>query len=137
MMVYMTVSIPFTVFLLTGFFSTIPTELEEASYIDGCNLFQTFYKIMLPIATPGLVTAAIFNSIILWNEYMMALIFITSKENKTLSLGLFGLQQALHYTGDWVAVFTACLLATIPTVLLYVLLAEKLVSGITVGAIKS
>ncbi|MCL4377000.1 MAG: carbohydrate ABC transporter permease [Actinobacteria bacterium] len=134
--VYVALSIPFTVFLLTGFFLTIPSELEDASQIDGCNEFQTFFKIMAPMAAPGIVTAAIFNFIGLWNEYMLALIFITTPENKTLALGLYGLQTSLQYSGDWVSVFAGAVLIIIPTTIIYVLLSEKLISGITMGAIK-
>lgn len=134
--VYVALSIPFTIFLLTGFFSTIPSELEDSAVIDGCNEFQTFFKIMVPMATPGMVTAAIFNFIYLWNEYMLAIIFITGKENKTLPLGLYGLQTSLQYSGDWVSVFAGAVLVIIPTTILYILLSEKLISGITLGAIK-
>jgi len=134
--IYVTLSIPFTVFLLTGFFLSIPSELEDASYIDGCNEFQTFFKIMVPMATPGIVTAAIFNFIGLWNEYMLALIFITGKENKTLSLGLYSLYSSLQYTSDWVSIFAGSVLVIIPTMIIFIVLSEKLISGITLGAIK-
>jgi len=134
--VYTTISIPFTVFLLTGFFLTIPSELEDAACIDGCNEFQTFFKIMVPMANPGIVTATIFNFIFLWNEYMLALIFTNSPENRTLALGLFNLQGALQYTSDWVSIFAGSVLVIIPTTIIYILLSEKLISGITLGAIK-
>lgn len=134
--VYTTLSIPFTVFLLTGFFLSIPSELEDAAYIDGCNEFQTFFKIMVPMATPGIVTAAIFNFIGLWNEYVLALIFITGKENKTLSLGLYSLYSSLQYTSDWVSIFAGSVLVIIPTTIIFIVLSEKLISGITLGAIK-
>jgi len=134
--VYTTLSIPFTVFLLTGFFLSIPSELEDAAYIDGCNEFQTFFKIMVPMATPGIVTAAIFNFIGLWNEYMLALIFITGKENKTLSLGLYSLYSSMQYSSDWVSIFAGSVLVIIPTVIIFIVLSEKLISGITLGAIK-
>lgn len=134
--VYTTLSIPFTVFLLTGFFLTIPSDLEDAAYMDGCNEFQTFFKIMVPMAAPGIITAAIFNFIFLWNEYMLALIFITGKENKTLALGLYNLQAALQYTSNWVSIFAGSVLIIIPTTIIYILLSRKLISGITMGAIK-
>jgi ABC-type glycerol-3-phosphate transport system permease component len=134
--VYTTLSIPFTVFLLTGFFLSIPSELEDAACMDGCNEFQTFFKIMVPMATPGIVTAAIFNFMGLWNEYMLALIFITGKENKTLSLGLYSLYSSLQYTSDWVSIFAGSVLVIIPTMIIFIVLSEKLISGITLGAIK-
>ena len=134
--VYTALSIPFTVFLLTGFFLSIPSELEDAAYIDGCNEFQTFLKIMVPMATPGIVTAGIFNFTALWNEYMLALVFTTGTENRTLPLGLYSLYSALQYTSDWVTIFAASFLTIIPTIIIFILLSEKLISGITLGAIK-
>lgn len=134
--VYVTLAIPFTVFLLSGFFLSIPSEMEEAACIDGCNEFQSFLKIMVPMAIPGIVTAGIFNFIGLWNEYMMALIFITGKENKTLSLGLYSLYSSLQYTSDWVSIFAGSVIVMIPTIIIYIILSEKLISGITLGAIK-
>ena len=134
--VYTTLSIPFTVFLLTGFFLSIPSELEDAAYIDGCNEFQTFFKIMVPMATPGIVTAAIFNFIGLWNEYILALIFTTGTENRTLSLGLYSLYSSLQYTSDWCSIFAGSVLVIIPTTIIFIVLSEKIISGITLGAIK-
>jgi len=134
--VYTALSIPFTVFLLTGFFLSIPSELEDAAYIDGCNEFQAFFKIMVPMATPGIVTAAIFNFIGLWNEYMLALIFTTGTKNRTLSLGLYSLYSSLQYTSDWCSIFAGSVLVIIPTTIIFIVLSEKIISGITLGAIK-
>lgn len=134
--VYVSLSIPFTVYILTGFFSTLPTELEEAAIIDGCKDYQVFFKVMLPLASPGLITAAIFNFIGLWNEYQLALIIINTAENRTLSLGLFSLSNAMQYTGDWVGLFAGIVIIMIPTIILYVFLSEKMIAGITMGASK-
>jgi len=135
-LVYTVLSIPFTVFLLTGFFLSIPSELKDSAYVDGCNEFQAFFKIMVPMATPGIVTAGIFNFIVLWNEYMLALVFTTRSEIRTLSLGLYSLFSALQYTSDWVTIFAASAISIIPTMILFIFLSEKLISGITLGAIK-
>lgn len=134
--VYTVFSIPFTVFLLTGFFLSIPSELEDSAYVDGCNEFQTFFKIMVPMATPGIVTAGIFNFISLWNEYLLALVFTSSSENRTLSLGLYSLYSSLQYTSDWVTIFAASVLSIIPTMILFIFLSEKLIAGITLGSLK-
>ena len=136
MLVYVSLSIPFTVFLLTGFFATLPRELEEASLIDGCSNWQTFWHVMLPLASPGLLTAAIFNGIGLWNEYQLALVFINNPDNRTLSLGLYSMQNAMQYTGDWPGLFAGVVIVMIPTILLYIILSEKMISGITMGAVK-
>jgi ABC-type glycerol-3-phosphate transport system permease component len=134
--VYVSISIPFTVFLITGFFKTLPTEMEDAAWIDGCNEFQAFTRVMVPMASNGIITAAIFNFIYIWNEYMLALIFITSDKLRTMPLGLYGLQTSLQFTGDWVGVFAACVLVLIPTAIMYIFLSQKLISGISLGAIR-
>ncbi len=136
MLVYVALSIPFTVFLLTGFFATLPKELEEAALIDGCSNWQTFWHVMLPLASPGVITAAIFNGIGLWNEYQLALVFINNPDNRTLSLGLYSMQNAMQYTGDWPGLFAGVVIVMVPTILLYIFLSEKMISGITMGAVK-
>ena len=134
--VYVSLSIPFTVYILTGFFGSLPTELEEAAIIDGCKDYQVFFKVMLPLASPGLITAAIFNFIGLWNEYQLALIFINSAPKRTLSLGLYSLMNAMQYTGDWVGLFAGIVIIMVPTIILYIFLSEKMIAGITMGASK-
>jgi ABC-type glycerol-3-phosphate transport system permease component len=134
--VYVSLSIPFTVYILTGFFATLPSELEDAAVIDGCNDFQVFRHVMLPLAAPGLITAAIFNFIGLWNEFQLALIFINNPDQRTLSLGLYSLRNSMQYTGDWVGLFAGVVLVMLPTFLLYLFLSERMVSGITMGAVK-
>ncbi|MEA3440030.1 MAG: carbohydrate ABC transporter permease [Chloroflexota bacterium] len=135
-LVYVSLSIPFTVFLLTGFFATLPKELEEAAVIDGCTSFQTFWRVMLPLASPGILTATIFNGIGLWNEYQLALVFINNPDRRTLSLGLYAMRNAMQYTGDWPGLFAGVVIIMIPTIILYIFLSEKMISGITMGAVK-
>ncbi len=134
--VYVSLSIPFTVYILTGFFGSLPKELEEAAIIDGCTDYQVFWHIMLPLASPGLLTAAIFNGIGLWNEYQLVLVFIGDGGKRTLALGLYSLQSAMQYTGDWVGLFAGVSIVMVPTILLFIVLSEKMISGITMGANK-
>ena len=134
--VYISLSIPFTVYILTGFFSSIPKELEEAAIIDGCTDYEVFWHIMLPLASPGLLTAAIFNGIGLWNEYQLVLVFIGDGAKRTLALGLYSLQSAMQYTGDWVGLFAGVSIVMVPTILLFIVLSERMISGITMGATK-
>lgn len=134
--VYIALSIPFTTYLLSGFLRSLPSELEDSGMVDGCNEFQTFWKIMFPLAQPGIVTAAIFNFIFLWNEYMLALVFIMKEQKRTISLGLYSIQSAMLFTADWVGLFAAVVIVMLPTVLLYLLLSEKVMAGITLGAVK-
>lgn len=135
-LIYVSLSIPFTVYILTGFFVSLPKEMEEAAVIDGCNDYQVFYHVMLPLASPGLLTAGIFNAIGLWNEYQLVLVFMGKEEGRTLALGLYSLQNAMQYTGDWVGLFAGVCIVMIPTIILYVVLAEKMIAGITMGALK-
>lgn len=134
--VYVSLSIPFTVYTLTGFFATLPTELEDSAIIDGCTDFQVFRYVMLPLAAPGLITAAIFNFIGLWNEFQLALIFTNNPDQRTLSLGLYALRNSMQYTGDWVGLFAGVVIVMLPTFILYLFLSERMVSGITMGAVK-
>ena len=135
-LVYVTVAIPFTVYILTGFFASLPSELEEAGVIDGCTDFGVFWYIMLPLASPGLITAAIFNGIMVWNEYLLVLVFVSDSDKRTLSLGLYSLQNAMQYTGDWVGLFAGVSIVMIPTIVLFIVLSERMISGITMGAVK-
>lgn len=132
-LIYVGLSIPFTVFLLTGFFATLPLEIEESAALDGAGPYRIFFSIMLPLASPGLITAAIFNFIGLWNEYMLALIFMTSQQKSTVALGLYALQSSMQYTGDWGALFAGVMIVVLPTMLLYILLSERMIEGITLG----
>ncbi len=135
-LVYSTVAIPFTVYILTGFFASLPRELEEAGVIDGASDFNVFRLIMLPLASPGLITAAIFNGIAIWNEYMLVLVFVSEGDKRTLSLGLYSLQNAMQYTGDWAGLFAGVCIVMVPTIILFIILSEKMISGITMGAVK-
>lgn len=134
--VYVSLSIPFTVYILTGFFGTLPRELEDSAVIDGCNDYQVFWHVMLPLASPGMLTAAIFNFIGLWNEFQLALIFIQDPEQRPLSLGLYAMKNAMTYTGDWAGLFAGVVLVMVPTIGLFILLSERMISGITMGSVK-
>lgn len=134
--VFVAVSIPFTVYLLTGFFASLPSELENAARMDGCSDFQVFLHVMLPLAGPGVATASILNFIWLWNEYQLSLVILNSPENRTLPLGLYSLQNAMQYTGDWPGLFAGVTIIVIPTILVYAVLSERMIAGVTMGAVK-
>jgi N-acetylglucosamine transport system permease protein len=136
-LVYVGGSIPFTVFFLTGFFGSLPREMEESAKMDGCTDLSAFWRIMLPLAQPAIVTVTIFNFIGLWNDYFWALIFVNTPTRRTLALGLQYLVQSMRYTGDWAGMFASVVIVFLPTLLLYLFLSEKVISGITVGAVKA
>lgn len=133
---YISVSIPFTVFLLTAFFVSLPKELEEAALIDGCSPFQVYWRVMFPLAQPGIVTAVIFNFIGMWKEYTWALIFVNDPKRSTLSLGLYSLKTAMQYSANWAGLYAGVVIVMVPTILLYIFLSEKIISGITMGSVK-
>ncbi len=135
-LVYVAESIPFTVLLLTGFMRTLPTELEEAAALDGCSEFGIFYRVMLPLSQPGLIATAIFNFVGTWSEYLLALILITGDKNRTLPLGIYNLRTAMQYTADWTGLFAGVVIVMIPSIVAFALLSERIMSGLTLGALK-
>ena len=128
--------LPFTMFLLVGFFRTLPTELEEAAAMDGASDLLIFWRIMLPLAAPGLVTAAIFNFITVWNEYLLALVLLSKASTWTVSLGLYNLRVVMGSTSDWVSLFAGVVIVLLPSLLIYVTLSDRVISGLTLGATK-
>ena len=133
---YIALNVPFTIFFLTAFFKNLPGSLEEAAAIDGCSPMKTFWKIMLPLVQPGIITVTIFNFIKIWNEYFMALIFTTKADLKPVGVGLFSMVQSMKYTGDWAGMFAAVIIICLPTFIIYIFLSEKIIAGVTGGAIK-
>lgn len=134
--VYVAISLSFTILLLTAFFATLPSELEESAAIDGASPFATFWRVMLPLAGPGLATAFTFNFIWLWKEYFWALVLISTDSRRTISLGLYSLQGSMQYSADWVGLFAGCVIVMVPTLILYFIMSERIMRGITLGAVK-
>lgn len=133
---YAAVSLPFTIFVLSGFYRTLPSELAESAALDGASPWAIFAKIYFPLASPGLATAAIFNFLAVWNEYNFALIFLTNPQFKTLPVGLYNLQAAQQYEVNWPPLFAGIVILCLPTFLIFVVLQERIIAGITVGAVK-
>ncbi len=133
---YVGINVPYTTIFLLAFFSNISRTFEEAAAIDGCPPAKTFWKIMLPIAQPGIITVSIFNFITVWNEYFLSLIFANSNELRPVSVGLYAMLQSMQYTGNWSGMFAAVIIVFLPTFLLYLFLSEKIIAGVTGGAIK-
>lgn len=133
-MLYVATNLPFTVFLLTGFFRGLPGELEEAAALDGAGPLRTFASVMLPLARPGIVTAVILNVIAMWNETFLALVFINDNEKYTLSLGVLSMYGTMQYTSNWGGLFAGVCIVVLPMLLLYVFLGRRIVQGMTLGA---
>jgi N-acetylglucosamine transport system permease protein len=141
-LVYVAYSLPFTIFILVGFFKTLPGELAEAAIIDGASHYQVFFYVMLPLAKPGLVTVTIFNFLGQWNQYILPSLLMDSTglaEGQTryvLSQGLYYLQARQQYANDWSGLFAAVAIVMIPTLLIYILFHDRVEKGLTVGALK-
>ena len=135
-LVYSAFGIPFTVFVLTAFFRTIPTTIMEAGIMDGCSHFTLFWRVMLPLAKPGLTTVGIFTFISIWNEYILALVLLSSSHLRTLPLGIAVLQFVQFYEADFGALFAGLVIVMLPTLICYLILQEQITKGITVGAVK-
>ena len=135
-LVYASTALPFTIYLLSGYFKTLPHDFEEAAYIDGCSHAKTFWVIMLPLVQPAVITVTIFNFMSVWNEFFMALIFTTSDEMMPVGVGLLQIVNAMKYTGQYGAMFAAVLIVFLPTFLLYIFMSEKIIAGVTGGGVK-
>jgi N-acetylglucosamine transport system permease protein len=135
-LVYAAFGLPFTVFVLTAFFRTIPTTIMEAGIMDGCGHFTLFLRVMLPLAKPGLTTVGIFTFISIWNEYILALVLLSSSHLRTLPLGIAVLQFVQFYEVDFGALFAGLVIVMLPTLVCYIVLQEQITKGITVGAVK-
>ena len=124
----------FAIWILSGYFASIPYSLEEAAWIDGCTRLGAVRRIVLPLALPGLVTTVIFVFIQSWNEFVVALTIIFTETKKPLTVGIFSFFG--RYDVDWEYVFATSLIATIPVVVLFLLIEKYLVSGLTTGGVK-
>jgi trehalose/maltose transport system permease protein len=135
---YMIFTLPFTVWTLTNFFRAMPGELEEAAYVDGATPFQTFYKILLPLAGPGMVTTGLLAFIAAWNEFLFALSFTQQPQNRTVNLAIFYFQGASGNARDipWGQIMAATVIITVPIVVLVLIFQRRIIAGLTAGAVK-
>ena len=133
---YIAINVPFAVFFLTAFFRNLSYTYEEAAAIDGCSPLGTFWKIMFPLTQPGLVTLTIFNFIAIWNEFFISLIFANRPAIRPVAVGLYNMIQSMRYTGDWGGMFASVVIVFMPTVFLYIVLSDRIIKGVTSGAIK-
>lgn len=133
-LIYAAFNVAFSIWILSSFFASIPKEVEEAAWIDGCSRFTTLTKIVLPLALPGLVTAFIFTFIAAWNEFVIALTLTSSPEHEPLTVGLTALIG--QYQVQWNYLFAGSLIAIVPVVILFALIEKWLVGGLTAGSVK-
>ncbi|MFE3447773.1 carbohydrate ABC transporter permease [Nonomuraea sp. NPDC059194] len=127
-------NLAFAVWILNAYFASIPRELEEAAFMDGNGRFGALFRITLPLAMPGVITALIFTFIAAWNEFVVALTLTTSPENQPLTVALNSFIG--QYSVDWQNLFAGSVIATIPVIILFALIERKVVGGLTAGSIK-
>ncbi|HEX5078462.1 MAG TPA: carbohydrate ABC transporter permease [Geminicoccaceae bacterium] len=131
---YVAVTIPFSVYLLTGYLESVPRELDEAAIIDGCPPFQVIWRIVFPVILPGIVATATYSFLLMWSEYLFALAFLTKTPMKTMPLELYAFFG--EHTTQWGQVMAASALTTLPTLLLFLPLQTRLASGLAAGSVK-
>ncbi|GAA0424251.1 ABC transporter permease subunit [Agaribacter marinus] len=134
--VYAVSQLPFSIFVLTSFISTIPKSLEESAAMDGMSPYRVLWKIITPLSLSGIITVTIMNVIQFWNEYFMALIFLQSSENYTLALAIDYISSEAQYTNAWGTLFASLVIAIVPVIILYAIFQQRIAKGMTEGAIK-
>ncbi|MFF2483757.1 carbohydrate ABC transporter permease [Paenibacillus sp. NPDC058071] len=132
--IYTAIGIPIGILILTGFFRTLPRELEEAARIDGCSDIQILAKILLPLMRPALGTVMIINLVTAWNDFFFPLIFIQDEVKKTIPIGLMSLFG--EYSSDWSTLFAGLTLASIPMIVFFSVASKQFMEGLTAGAVK-
>ena len=134
MVFYVSTALPFCIWQMKGFYDTIPPSLEEAARIDGCSQFAAFWRIVLPVAVPGLVITALFSFMTAWSEYIVAAQVLQSRDLFTLPLGIKSFQASM--STQWGLYAAASILVSVPVVVVFIVLSRYLVSGMTLGAVK-
>jgi trehalose/maltose transport system permease protein len=135
---YLIFTLPFTIWVLTSFMRTLPGDLEEAAYVDGATPLQVFWKVLLPLIAPGLVTTGLLAFIAAWNEYLYALSFIQSPNHYTVPLAItsFVSNTGSAFAVPWGQIMAATVIVTLPLIILVLVLQKRIIAGLTAGAVK-
>ena len=134
LIVYASFSIPFCTWMMYGYFKSIPTGLDEAARVDGSSAFHTFYRIIMPIALPGLVATVIYAFLQNWNEYMFASVLMSADEKKTITYAISTMADA--YKIQWNYLMCAAMISSVPTLAVFTVMQKYLIAGMTAGAVK-
>ncbi|WP_343247300.1 carbohydrate ABC transporter permease [Diplocloster hominis] len=136
-LLYVTISIPFSIFVYTNFVKAgVPLELEEAARIDGAGTFKTYSRVVLPLTKPVLVSILITQGVPIWNDFFLAMLFLSSPQKKTLPLVMLTFLGDMQKATQWTMLFAACFLSALPVLIIYAFLQRYFVDGLTAGAIK-
>ena len=135
--VYASTALPFTIYLLSGYFATLPHDFEEAAYIDGASYFAAMVRIIFPMAKPSIITIILFNFLSFWNEYIISMTLMSSTSApRTLPVGLLNLMQAQQSAAQYGTMYAGLVLVMLPTLILYICVQKQLTQGMTVGGLK-
>ncbi len=135
-MTYVAFALPFTVFFLHSFFRSLPGEVAEAAFLDGCSHAGVFFRVMLPMARPGLISVGIFNTVGLWNQYLLPLALNPEPDRYVLAQGLAFLAVSQGYRSDWSGLFAGLVIAMLPVLVAYLLFQRQIRAGLTAGAVR-
>ena len=133
-LMYVATGISFGVFLMTSFMNTVPLELEESARIDGCSVFQTYFRIVLPLLKPAMATLIIMQAFQIWNDYLLASLYVSKKQLKTLTVAIQSLFSA--QSSDYTTAMAAIVISVLPIAILFIALQKYFIKGMTVGAVK-
>ena len=133
-LLYTAIGLPMSTFLIRGLMDSIPMELEEAAYIDGCGFYARFFHIILPLSRTGIVTAATFEFLTCWNEFVFANLLVSSEKLRTIQVGIRYFTN--QFSTDYVSMYAAIVISIIPSIVGYVLFQEQIIAGMTSGAVK-
>ena len=134
-LVYASTALPFTIYLLSSYFQTLPKDFEEAAYVDGSGYFHTMVKVIMPMAKPSIITVILFNFLSFWNEYIIAMT-LPSGDFQTLPVGLMNLMKAQNASAQYGQMYAGLVIVMLPTLILYIAVQRQLTQGMTVGGIK-
>ena len=135
-LVYASTALPFTIYLLSGYFRSLAKDFEEAAYVDGASYFTTMVKIIFPMAKPSIVTVILFSFLSFWNEYIISMTLLTKPELKTLPVGLMNLMAAQKSAVQYGQMYAGLVIVMLPTLILYICVQKKLTQGMTLGGLK-
>ena len=134
--VYAATALPFTIYLLSSYFATLPHDFEEAAYIDGAGYARTMLQVIFPMAKPSIITVILFNFLSFWNEYIIIKTLVTDKDQWTLPAGLLNLMQAQQSAAEYGPMYAGLVLVMLPVLILYICVQKNLTKGMTVGGLK-
>ncbi len=134
--VYAATALPFTIYLLSGYFKSLAKDYEEAAYVDGAGYFRTMVQIIIPMAKPSIITIILFNFLAFWNEYIISMTLLTDPKLKTLPVGLMNLMAAQRSAVQYGKMYAGLVIVMLPTLILYMCVQKKLTQGMTVGGLK-